>query len=71
MDKQYDHFEGSFLNRLITDFEPMALRLSDSWMRRKARPKHETTWYSNFKKLIFKKFKVIFRVLVFFKSLVI
>ena len=33
----------------------MALRLSDSWRKRKARPKHESAWYSKFKKLVFKK----------------
>ena len=43
-DTQYDHQEGFFFNRLITDFEPMALRLSDAWRRRTARPKHESAW---------------------------
>ena len=30
MDTQYDLREGFFFNGLITDFEPMALRLNDS-----------------------------------------
>ena len=30
VDKQYDHQKGFFLNLLITNFEPMALKLSDS-----------------------------------------
>ena len=34
MDKQYDHQEGFFFNRQITDFELIMLRLSDSWRRR-------------------------------------
>ena len=55
MDKQYDYQEGFFFYRLSTDFEPMALRLSGSWRRRRARPKHESVWYSKFKKLVFKK----------------
>ena len=53
VDKQYDHQEGFFLNEMITDFEPMALRLSDSWRRCRARPKHESACYSKFKKLVF------------------
>ena len=44
-----------FFNRLITDFEPMALRLSDSWRRRRVRPKHKSDWYLKFKKSVFKK----------------
>ena len=55
MDKQYDYQEGFFFNLLITDFEPMALRFIDSWRRRRARPKHESAWYSKFKELVFKK----------------
>ena len=42
MDKQYDHHEGFVLNRLITDFDSMALRLSDSWRWHRARPKLES-----------------------------
>ena len=34
-DKQYDHQDGLFFNRQTTDFEPMALRLSDSERRRR------------------------------------
>ena len=44
VDKQYDHQEGFFFNRLITVFEPMALKLSDSWSRRRARPNHKSAW---------------------------
>ena len=44
MDKQYDHQEGFFFNRLITDFQPSALRLSDCGRRHRARPKHESAW---------------------------
>ena len=55
MDKQYDHQEGYFFNRLITDFEPRALRLNDCWRRRRACLKDESAWYSKFKKLVFKK----------------
>ena len=60
-DKQYDHQEGLFINRLTADFVPMVLRLSDSWRRRsRARPKHESAWYSKFKHWYSKNFKVIF-----------
>ena len=31
-------------NLLITDFEPRALRLNNSWRRRRARLKHESAW---------------------------
>ena len=55
VDTQNDHQEGFFFNRLITDFEPMALRFSGSWRRRRARPKHERAWYLKCKKLIFKE----------------
>ena len=58
---QYDHQEIFFLNRLIADFEPMALRLSDSWRRRRSRPKHESAWYSEFKKFVFKKIQSNFQ----------
>ena len=44
VDEHCDHQEGFFLNRLITDFEPMALRLSNSGRRYRARPKHESAW---------------------------
>ena len=57
---QYDHQEGLFFNRLTADFVPMVLRLSDSWRRRRARPKHESAWYSKFKNWYSKNFKVIF-----------
>ena len=60
MDKQYDHQEG-FFKRLITDFELVVLKLSDSWRRRRARPKHESAWYSEFKKLVFKKIQRSFQ----------
>ena len=59
-DKQYDHQKGLFFNRLTADFVPMELRLSDSWRRRRARPKHESAWYSKFKNWYSKNFKVIF-----------
>ena len=54
VDKQYDYQEG-FFKHLTTDFKLMVLRLSDSWRRRRAGPKHESAWYSKFK-----KFNVIF-----------
>ena len=55
VDKQYDHQKGFFFNQLITDFEPMVLRLSDSWRRHRAHLEDESAWYSKFKKLVFKK----------------
>ena len=61
VDKQYDHQEGFFVSWLITDFEPIAVWLSDSWRRRRARPKHESAWYSKFKKLVFKKIQSNFQ----------
>ena len=44
VDMQYDHQEGFFFNRSITDIEPMTLKLSDSWRRRRVCPKHESAW---------------------------
>ena len=54
MDKLNDHQECFFFNRLITDFEPRALRLSDSWRMLRARSKHESAWYLKLKKLVIK-----------------
>ena len=54
MDKPNDLQEGFFFNRLITDFEPRALRLSDSWRMLRARSKHESAWYLKLKKLVIK-----------------
>ena len=42
--KQFDHQEGFVLNRLITDFQPRALRLIDCGRRHRARLKHESAW---------------------------
>ena len=42
--KQYDHQEGFFFNRLVTDFEPIALTLNDFWRRCRVRLKHESGW---------------------------
>ena len=44
MDKQYYLQKDFFFNWLITDFEPSTMRLSDSWRRRRARPKQESAW---------------------------
>ena len=44
MDKQNNHQEGFFFNRLFTDFQRRALRLSDCGRRHRARPKHESAW---------------------------
>ena len=55
VNKLNDHQEGFFFNRLITDFEPMALKLNDSWRRLIAHPKHKSAWYLKFKKLVFEK----------------
>ena len=39
-----DQQKSFFFNRLITDFQPRALRLSDCRRRYRARPKHESAW---------------------------
>ena len=44
VDNQYDLLESFFFNRLIADFQPRALRISDCRRRYRARPKHESAW---------------------------
>ena len=39
----------------------MALRSSGSWRGQSAFPKHESAWYSKFKKLVFKKMRSNFQ----------